>query len=57
MLDSNLAISVPADASEAASVRQAFTTIRQKLGNHIDVLLYNAGAYTYGTSTNCSSIL
>ena len=57
MLDSNLAISVPADASEAASMRQAFTTIRQKLGNHIDVLLYNAGAYTYGTSTKNACVL
>lgn len=47
-----LAISVPADASDASSVRQAFQQIRHKLGEQIDVLLYNAGAYTYGSSTD-----
>ena len=43
-----LAISVPADASDASSVKSAFKQIREKLGEQIDVLLYNAGAYTYG---------
>jgi len=43
------AISVPADASDASSVKQAFQQIRQKLGEQIDVLLYNAGAFTYAS--------
>jgi hypothetical protein len=36
-------LSVPADASDISSLKNAFNTIRTKFGNDPEVLLYNAG--------------
>lgn len=43
-------MSVPADAGDASSLKNAFDTIRGKLGNDPEVLLYNASGFTYSTS-------
>lgn len=45
-----------ADTSGASSVKNAFKQIREKLGEQIDVLLYNAGAYAYGNSLDCQPL-
>ncbi|CAF0939505.1 unnamed protein product [Adineta steineri] len=41
------ALSVPADAGNVSSIKDAFNTIRTKLGNDIEVLLFNAGGMIY----------
>lgn len=40
-------MSIPTDARDPASVKQAFETIRKELGTP-DVLVYNAGGFKYG---------
>lgn len=40
-------LSIPTDARDPASVKQAFETIRKELGAP-DVLVYNAGGFKYG---------
>ncbi len=40
-------MSIPTDARDPASVKQAFETIRKELGAP-DVLVYNAGGFKYG---------
>lgn len=44
-----IALSVTADAGDISSLKNAFNTIRTKLGNDPEVLLYNAGAAPRGT--------
>lgn len=46
--DLTLAISVTADASHVASMKDAFKTLRQKFGQDPEVLLYNASGFQYG---------
>jgi NAD(P)-dependent dehydrogenase (short-subunit alcohol dehydrogenase family) len=41
-------LSIPTDARDPESVKQAFETIRKELGAP-DVLVYNAGAFKYGS--------
>ncbi|CAF0991365.1 unnamed protein product [Rotaria sordida] len=41
------ALSVTADAGNVSSLRNAFNTIRTKLGNDPEVLLYNASGFAY----------
>ncbi|UJR38270.1 hypothetical protein I4U23_030943 [Adineta vaga] len=43
----HIALSVTADAGDVSSIKNAFDTIRTKLGNDPEVLLYNAGGFTY----------
>jgi hypothetical protein len=43
-----LAVSVTADAGDVASLKSAFDTLRKKLGNEPEVLLYNVSAMTRG---------
>jgi hypothetical protein len=47
-LFSSLAVSVTADASDISSLKNAFNTIRTKLGNDPEVLLYNASGFQFG---------
>lgn len=42
------ALSVPADAGDVSSLKNAFNTIRTKFGNDPEVLLYNASGFQYG---------
>jgi hypothetical protein len=42
-------LSVTADAGDISSLKNAFNTIRTKLGNDPEVLLYNAGGAQHGT--------
>lgn len=44
----SIALSVPADASDISSLKNAFNTIRTKFGNDPEVLLYNASRMQYG---------
>jgi len=43
----SVALSVPADAGDISSLKNAFNTIRTKLGDP-EVLLYNAGGASRG---------
>lgn len=43
-----IAVSVAADAGDISSLKNAFNTIRTKLGNDLEVLLYNASGFQYG---------
>jgi hypothetical protein len=45
---SSLALSVTADASDISSIKNAFNTIRTKLGSDPEVLLYNASGFQFG---------
>lgn len=42
------AISVPADAGDVSSLKNAFNSIRTKFGTDPEVLLYNATGFQYG---------
>jgi hypothetical protein len=43
-----LAVSVTADAGDVASLKSAFDTLRKKLGNEPEVLLYNVSGFRHG---------
>ena len=49
--NSFVAVSVAADASNVASLKSAFETIRKKFGQDPEVLLYNASGFQYGKRT------